>query len=132
MQSKISDFKWSQLPRRHGSHLTSPQKQWLSARIDGSITTYEQHQENGRAPIFSGATILLWVIGKAVKMSKGSQNQSVFQTDTNNCWQAYEMEKNLSTLLIAKARYIAYRVVTATKSTLAKQKGHSKHAKWIY
>jgi len=39
------------------------------------------------------------------------------------------MEKNLSTLLIAKARYIAYRVVTATKSTLAKQKGHSKHAK---
>jgi len=39
---------------------------------------FDQHQENGREPIFSGATILSWVIGKAAKMSKGSQNQIVF------------------------------------------------------
>ena len=32
----------------------------------------------------------------------------------------YEMEKILSTLLIVTARYIAYRMVTATKSALAK------------
>ena len=37
----------------------------------------------------------------------------------------FEMEKILSTLFNAKARYIAYRVVIATKSTLEKQKGHS-------
>jgi len=28
----------------------------LSARIDGSITKYDQHQENDGEPIFSGAT----------------------------------------------------------------------------
>ena len=70
MQNKTSDFKWSQLQRRDGSHSISPQKQWLSTCIDDSITKFDQHQENSREPIFSGATILSWVIGKAVKMSK--------------------------------------------------------------
>ena len=37
--------------------------------------------------------------------------------------------KILSILLNVKTQYIAYRVVTAAKSTLAKQKGHSTHAK---
>ena len=50
----------------------------------------------------------------------------------NRCEQlvtSYKMEKILSTLLIVKARYIAYGVVTANKSTLAKQKGHWTHAR---
>jgi len=54
------------------------------------------------------------------------------QLATNRCEQLatnFEMEKILSTLLNVKARYIAYRVVIATKSTLEKQKGHSTHVK---
>ena len=41
----------------------------------------------------------------------------------------FEMEKILSTLLNVKARYTAYRVVIATKSSSEKQKGHSTHVK---
>jgi len=37
--------------------------------------------------------------------------------------------RQVATLLIVKARHIAYRVGTASRSTLAKQKGALTHAK---
>jgi len=50
------------------------QEQWLFARIDGSITKFDQHQENDREPMFSGAVISSCVIGKTAKIFTGSQN----------------------------------------------------------
>jgi len=78
MQSRTSDLQWSQLQRIDQSRSTSTQEQWLSVCVDDSITNFEQRQENDSEPILSGTTISSWIIGKAAKMPKWSQNQSVF------------------------------------------------------